>query len=75
VAEDIPSNVVKSDLVVPCFFKQDSDPPQCGVHKGPLIKKNTDHKFGSAEVRPFDYWICARSGNVIRENPDRLEIG
>ena len=53
----------------PCFTKKDSEPPACGVHSVPLVKRQTSDHSDTSGLGSFTFFVCPVSGAVVRDTP------
>jgi len=51
-----------------CFKKKDSNPPVCGVHNVPLVRKQLSNKMIAAGYKGFTILVCPISGAVLNED-------
>ncbi len=54
-------------MAKPCFMKKDSNPPICGVHNVPLVKKQLPNEMVAAGYKGFTYLVCPVTGAVLND--------
>jgi hypothetical protein len=54
-----------------CFRKKNSNPPTCGVHNAPLIRKQLSEELIAAGYKDFTFLICPMSGAVLNDEATR----
>jgi hypothetical protein len=50
-----------------CFKKKDSNPPACGVHNVPLVRKHLSNEMVAAGYKGFTFLVCPTSGAVLND--------
>jgi hypothetical protein len=55
-------------MVEPCFKKEDSDPPACGVRNVPLIRHQSYENSALSKFGDFAFFVCPVSGHVVRDS-------
>jgi hypothetical protein len=55
-------------MVGPCFQKNDSNPPVCGVHNAPLIQHRSSEDPVLSKFGEFVFFVCPVSGFVVRDS-------
>jgi len=58
-------------MAEPCFTKKDSKPPECGIHKVPLVQRSTSEDSGAAGLGTFTFLVCPVSNAVVRDTPTK----
>jgi len=53
----------------PCFIKKASNPPACGVHKVPLVRKESSESFVASKFGDFNFLVCPVSNQVVDTPP------
>jgi hypothetical protein len=48
-------------------MKKDSNPPICGVHNVPLVKKQLPNEMVAAGYKGFTYLVCPVTGAVLND--------
>jgi hypothetical protein len=48
-----------------CFKKKGSNPPVCGVHNVPLLRKQLPVELIAAGFEAFTFVVCPVSGEVL----------
>jgi hypothetical protein len=49
----------------PCFKKEGSNPPVCGVHDVPLGESHSSEELSATGLGEFTFWRCPVTGQVI----------
>jgi hypothetical protein len=57
----------------PCFKKKDSDPPACGLHNVPLVKKQLPAGTLAPGYESFAFLACPVSSQVINDEAPRSD--
>jgi hypothetical protein len=58
-------------LEEPCFKKEGSNPPACGVHNVSLIKKHLPNELIASGHEGFTFLACPVSGTVLNDEAGR----
>ena len=51
-----------------CFRKKDSDPPACGIHNVPLVRKQLPDELIATGFKAFLILVCPVTGMVLDED-------
>jgi hypothetical protein len=54
-----------------CFKKEDSEPPVCGVHDVPLIKRQLPEEMIAVGYKFLTFLACPVSGAVLNDDKKR----
>jgi hypothetical protein len=58
-----------------CFRRKDSEPPACGVHDLPLMKRQSSDDPEASFFGEFEYLVCPVSGYVVSDaSPPIIEL-
>jgi len=52
----------------PCFKKEGTNPPVCGVHNVMLRETSTSREVGTMGLRDFPFYRCPVSGQAIGDS-------
>jgi hypothetical protein len=52
-----------------CFKKTGSNPPTCGVHNVPLVRKELPVEMMAVGYKGFSFLVCPVSGAVFDDEP------
>jgi hypothetical protein len=55
------------DVAEPCFRKEDTNPPTCGVHNVLLLKKQLPTEMVGAGYKGFTYLVFPVTGTVLND--------
>jgi hypothetical protein len=58
-------------MAEPCFRKEDSDPPICGVHNVRLVEKQLPDEMIGSGYQGFTFLVCPVSGAVLNDDATR----
>jgi hypothetical protein len=58
-------------MAQPCFIKKNSAPPECGVHKVPLVAHQSTDYLLSSKFGDFIFLVCPKSGKVLNDPATR----
>jgi hypothetical protein len=58
-------------MAEPCFIKEDSSPPVCGVHNVRLIWKQLPDELIASGYKGFTFLVCPVSGAVLNDEKKR----
>ena len=51
----------------PCFVKENSNPPRCGVHDVPLVRHQSSEDSRIAYFGTFTFYVCPISHDVVSD--------
>jgi hypothetical protein len=54
-------------MAEPCFIKKGSNPPVCGVHNVPVIKKLIPNELIASEYKNITFLACPVSGAAVND--------
>lgn len=59
-------------MAKPCFRKKNSNPPVCGVHNVPLVRKRLPNEMIGAGYKGLIFFVCPVSGDVFNDDSNAL---